>query len=383
MLGPDSSLGPMIAATILPIVGSERRPRARRRARVDAGADGRGDHDRRRRRAARLRRRPALQADADRLHERPGADDPRRPAAEAVRVLGRRRRPDRRGARLRRRACVDGEAVGAARRGRPGQPRADPRRSAAWLPRIPGVLVAVVVAIAAAGALDLGDHGVSLVGTLPQGFPPLHAARARPSDLPLLRGRRRWASRSSRSTDTISTSSAFAARTGQEVDGNGEMIGIGAANVAAGFFQGFPVSTSGSRTAVAEQAGAKTQLTGRRRRGGDRADARARARAAAQPAAADAGRGRHRRVAVAGRHPGTVRLWRQRRDRVPAVDGGLPRRRAARRARGHRRRGGAVDPQRVPAGVVAVPDDARPRPGHGRPATTARCTPTPSSSRAS
>jgi MFS superfamily sulfate permease-like transporter len=63
-------------------------------------------------------------------------------------------------------------------------------------------------------------------------------------------------------TDTISTASVFAARTGQEIDGNGEMIGIGAANVAAGLFQGFPVSTSGSRTAVAEQTGAKTQLTG-------------------------------------------------------------------------------------------------------------------------
>ena len=63
-------------------------------------------------------------------------------------------------------------------------------------------------------------------------------------------------------TDTISTASAFAARTDQEVNGNGEMIGIGTANVAAGFFQGFPVSTSASRTAVAEQAGAKTQLTG-------------------------------------------------------------------------------------------------------------------------
>src|SRR5213076_3058996 len=62
--------------------------------------------------------------------------------------------------------------------------------------------------------------------------------------------------------DTISTASAFAARTGQEVDGSGEMVGIGAANVAAGLFQGFPVSTSGSRTAVSEQAGAKTQLTG-------------------------------------------------------------------------------------------------------------------------
>jgi MFS superfamily sulfate permease-like transporter len=63
-------------------------------------------------------------------------------------------------------------------------------------------------------------------------------------------------------TDTISTASAFAARTGQEVDGNGEMIGIGAANVAAGFFQGFPVSTSGSRTAVAAETGARTQFTG-------------------------------------------------------------------------------------------------------------------------
>ncbi len=63
-------------------------------------------------------------------------------------------------------------------------------------------------------------------------------------------------------TDTISTASAFAARTGDEVDGNREMIGIGTANLAAGLFQGFPVSTSGSRTAVAEQAGAKSQVTG-------------------------------------------------------------------------------------------------------------------------
>ncbi len=62
--------------------------------------------------------------------------------------------------------------------------------------------------------------------------------------------------------DTIATASAFADRTGQEIDGDQEMIGIGAANIAAGFFQGFPVSTSGSRTAVAEQAGAKTQVTG-------------------------------------------------------------------------------------------------------------------------
>jgi MFS superfamily sulfate permease-like transporter len=60
----------------------------------------------------------------------------------------------------------------------------------------------------------------------------------------------------------MSTASAFAERTGQEVHGDQEMIGIGAANLAAGLFQGFPVSTSGSRTAVAERAGARTQLTG-------------------------------------------------------------------------------------------------------------------------
>ena len=60
--------------------------------------------------------------------------------------------------------------------------------------------------------------------------------------------------------DTIATSSSFSARRGDEVDPNQEMIGIGAANLAAGCLQGFAISTSGSRTAVVEQAGAKTQL---------------------------------------------------------------------------------------------------------------------------
>jgi high affinity sulfate transporter 1 len=128
------------------------------------------------------------------------------------------------------------------------------------LPKVPGVLVAVVVAIAASSAFSLADHGVSLVGTLPQGFPPLTFPNP-VSDLPLLVAGALGIVLVAL-TDTISTASAFAARTGQEVDGNGEMIGVGAANVAAGFFQGFPVSTSGSRTAVAEQAGAKTQITG-------------------------------------------------------------------------------------------------------------------------
>jgi high affinity sulfate transporter 1 len=131
---------------------------------------------------------------------------------------------------------------------------------ARWLPKVPGVLIAVVAAILASSAFDLASHGVSLVGTLPKGFPPL-TFPSPVSDLPLLVAGGLGIALVAL-TDTISTASAFAARTGQEVDGDGEMIGIGAANVAAGFFQGFPVSTSGSRTAVAEQAGAKTQLTG-------------------------------------------------------------------------------------------------------------------------
>jgi high affinity sulfate transporter 1 len=128
------------------------------------------------------------------------------------------------------------------------------------LPKLPGVLIAVVAAIAASAAFDLSSHGVSLVGSLPSGFPPL-TFPSPVSDLPLLVAGALGIVLVAL-TDTISTASAFAARTGQEVNGDGEMIGIGAANVAAGFFQGFPVSTSGSRTAVAEQAGAKTQVTG-------------------------------------------------------------------------------------------------------------------------
>jgi high affinity sulfate transporter 1 len=129
------------------------------------------------------------------------------------------------------------------------------------LPRIPGVLVAVVLSIIAAVVFDLASHGVSLVGTLPQGFPPLTVPDVSFSDLNLLIAGALGIALVSL-TDTISTASAFAARSGQEVRANQEMIGIGTANVAAGFFQGFPVSTSGSRTAVAEQTGAKTQVTG-------------------------------------------------------------------------------------------------------------------------
>ena len=129
------------------------------------------------------------------------------------------------------------------------------------LPKIPAVLVAVVLSILAATVFDLAAHGVDLVGTLPQGFPPLTFPDIDASDLPLLIGGALGIALVSLA-DTIATASAFAERAGTDVDGSQEMVGIGAANIAAGLFQGFPVSTSGSRTAVAERAGAKTQVTG-------------------------------------------------------------------------------------------------------------------------
>ena len=130
-----------------------------------------------------------------------------------------------------------------------------------WLPKVPAVLVMVVAAIAATAVFDLAAKGVSLVGELPRGFPPFTIPQVDFADLGLMFAGALGIALVSL-TDTISTSTAFAARTGQEIRGNQEMIGIGAANLAAGLFQGFPVSTSGSRTAVAERSGSKSQLTG-------------------------------------------------------------------------------------------------------------------------
>jgi high affinity sulfate transporter 1 len=130
-----------------------------------------------------------------------------------------------------------------------------------WIPKVPAVLMAVLLAIAVSVAFDLQALGVKMVGSLPQGLPSFTLPIVEWQDLGLLFigaiGIALVAL-----TDTISTATSFADRRGETVDGNREMIGIGAANVAAGLFQGFPVSTSGSRTAVAEQAGARTQLTG-------------------------------------------------------------------------------------------------------------------------
>jgi high affinity sulfate transporter 1 len=128
-------------------------------------------------------------------------------------------------------------------------------------PRLPGALIGVVVAMVITIVLDLGARGVQLIGVLPQGLPRFEVPIPDLLDLPLLAVGAFGIAVVSLA-DTVAVSSAFAKRTGQEMHANREMLGIGAADLAAGFFSGFPISTSASRTAVAEQAGSKSQLTG-------------------------------------------------------------------------------------------------------------------------
>jgi high affinity sulfate transporter 1 len=127
--------------------------------------------------------------------------------------------------------------------------------------RVPAVLVAVVGATVAVGVLDLASEGVDVVGTLPRGLPTPAIPWTQVSDVAPLLGAAVGIVLVSL-TDTIATSTSFAARRGDEVDPNQELIGVGSSNIAAGLFQGFAVSVSSSRSAVAETAGSKSQVTG-------------------------------------------------------------------------------------------------------------------------
>jgi high affinity sulfate transporter 1 len=124
--------------------------------------------------------------------------------------------------------------------------------------RIPAVLVAVVGATVATAIFGFE---IGTVGDLPKGLPSPEVPWTKAGDVvPLLVAAVGITLVSL--TDTIALSTSFNARRGERVSPNQEMIGIGTANLAAGFFQGFAVSASSSRTAVAEQSGARSQLAG-------------------------------------------------------------------------------------------------------------------------
>jgi high affinity sulfate transporter 1 len=131
-----------------------------------------------------------------------------------------------------------------------------------WRPTVPGVLVAVVGATVAVGVFGLAErYDLAVVGPLPKGLPSLQVPQVSASDVgALMAGAIGIALVSFADTSVLSRT--FAIRGRYRVDPNQELLALGAANVATGLFQGFSVSSSASRTPVAESAGAKTQVTG-------------------------------------------------------------------------------------------------------------------------
>lgn len=131
-----------------------------------------------------------------------------------------------------------------------------------WWPRLPGILVAVAGSMLAVAMFDLESRTqLSVIGMLPQGLPTLIVPVVNVSDCASLAGAALAIALVS-IADMSVLSRTFALRGGYYVDENQEMIAIGIANVATGFFQGFSVSSSSSRTPIAESAGAKTQIAG-------------------------------------------------------------------------------------------------------------------------
>ena len=126
--------------------------------------------------------------------------------------------------------------------------------------KLPGVLIAVVGATALVALLGLSDE-LPIVGAVPSGLPEFGWPDVALDDATALLGAAVGIAFVS-FADTSVLSRSYAARLHQPVDQNRELAALGAANLAAGVFQGFPVSSSGSRTAVVEDMGARSQLAG-------------------------------------------------------------------------------------------------------------------------
>ena len=127
--------------------------------------------------------------------------------------------------------------------------------------RIPGALVLVVLGIAASWALDLASEGVAVTGPVPSGLPSFAVPDVERSDMGALVAAA-VAIFLVAFSDSILTARSFAARHHEVVDANQELLAFGVAQVSAGLSQGIPVGTSGSRTAVNDDMGATSQVSG-------------------------------------------------------------------------------------------------------------------------
>jgi sulfate permease, SulP family len=127
------------------------------------------------------------------------------------------------------------------------------------LPRWPGPLIAMVAAAAVVAVLDLEQRGVQTVGSIPRGLPPVSIPDFAAIDLSTLLPAALGVTIVAYS-DNIVSARAFAARRREVIDARQEFLALGAANLSAGLFSGFPVSSSGSRTVIGDAMGSRTQL---------------------------------------------------------------------------------------------------------------------------
>lgn len=130
--------------------------------------------------------------------------------------------------------------------------------ASAFFPKAPVALLGMLGATAVARVMDLSDRGVELVGTIPAGLPAPGLPDVGPADFVALLGPALGVALVGY-TDNILTGRAFASRHGERIDAKRELLALGAANLGAGLLHGFPVSSSGSRTAIGDSVGGRTQ----------------------------------------------------------------------------------------------------------------------------
>ncbi|KLI08438.1 SulP family inorganic anion transporter [Mycolicibacterium senegalense] len=126
-------------------------------------------------------------------------------------------------------------------------------------PRFPGPLVAVLIATAVVWLFSLDGKGIRVVGGIPSGLPKLTLAPVALTELVTLVVPAIGIAVVAFSDNAL-TARTFAARKGETVDANAELRALGVCNLTAGVTQGFPVSSSGSRTALGDTVGSRTQL---------------------------------------------------------------------------------------------------------------------------
>lgn len=129
------------------------------------------------------------------------------------------------------------------------------------VPRVPWGLVVLVIGIGVSALVGLGDMGVTVVGSVPQGLPPLSLPAIGFADIPpVLAGGLALAMVGL--AEGLSAARLFAAKEGYTVDSNQEFLAAGTANIASGVSGGMGVAGSLSKTAAGIRSGAHTQMTG-------------------------------------------------------------------------------------------------------------------------